>query len=164
MPCSRKVASARCTGEVPPRYHRVYRRGPFGVRAGAVPRRLLSLLPATVLSAVVAYELSASAADGRTAALVRDLTRPMERTGRVVSPAFDDWMTAADVVSAIRQRDRGWRSKLPGLLNDILIALCARRIGALVITHNREDFRLIRRHVGFSVRILEPAGGASPAP
>jgi len=122
------------------------------------------LLPATFLSAVVAYELRASAADGRTAALVRDFTRPMERTGRVVSPAFDDWMTAADVVSAIRQRDRGWRSKLPALLNDILIALCARRIGALVITHNREDFRLIRRHVGFSVRILEPAGGASPAP
>jgi len=164
MPCSRTVASARCTGEIPPRYHRVCLSGSFGVWAGAVPRRLLSLLPATVLSAVAAYELRASAADGRTAALVRDFTRPMERTGRIVSPTFDDWMTAADVVSAIRHRDRGWRSKLPALLNDILIALCPRRIGALVLTYNREDFRLIRRHVGFSVRILEPAGGASPSP
>jgi predicted nucleic acid-binding protein len=70
-------------------------------------------------------------------------------------------MTAADVASALRHRDRGWRVQLPALLNDILIALCARRTGALVITHNREDFRLIRRHVGFSARILEPAGGAS---
>jgi predicted nucleic acid-binding protein len=116
------------------------------------------LLLATFLSAVVAYELQASAADGRTAALVRDFTRPMERTGRVVSPTFDDWMMAAEVVTGIRQKDRGWRSKLPALLNDILIALCARRIGALMITHNREDFRLIRRHVGFSLRVLEPAG------
>ena len=118
------------------------------------------LLPATFLSAVVAYELRASAAEGRTAALVRDFTRPMERTGRVVSPTFDDWMMAADIVTGIQQRDRGWRSKLPALLNDILIALCARRIGAVMITHNQEDFRLIRRHVGFSLRILESSGGA----
>jgi predicted nucleic acid-binding protein len=122
-------------------------------------RAFFPLLPATFLSAVVAYELQASAMDGRTAALVRDFVRPMERTGRVVSPTFDDWMMAAEVVTGIRQKDRGWRSKLPALLNDILIALCARRIGALVITHNREDFRLIRRHVGFSLRILESAGG-----
>ena len=104
---------------------------------------------------VVAYELRASAADGRTSALVREFTRPMERTGRVVRPTFDDWMMAAEVVAGIRQRDRGWRSKLPALLNDILIALCARRIRALVITRNGEDVRLIRRHVGFSLRVLE---------
>ena len=118
------------------------------------------LLSATFLSAVVAYELRASAADRQTATLVRDFTRPMERTGRIVSPTFDDWMMAAEVVTGIQERDRGWRSKLPALLNDILIALCARRIGAMIITHNREDFRLIRRHVGFALRILEPAGGA----
>ncbi len=118
------------------------------------------LLSATFLSAVVAHELRASAADRQTAALVRDFTRPMERTGRVVSPTFDDWMMAGEVVTGIQERDRGWRSKLPALLNDILIALCARRIGAMIITHNREDFRLIRRHVGFSLRIVEPAGGA----
>jgi len=37
---------------------------------------------------------------------------------------------------------------------DILIALCARRIGATLITHNGEDFRLIRRHRGFSLRVI----------
>lgn len=92
--------------------------------------------------------------------MVREFTYPMERTGRVVSPIFDDWLMAAEVVTGIQQKDRGWRSKLPSLLNDILIALCARRIGAMIITYNREDFRLIRRHVGFSLRILEHAGVA----
>jgi hypothetical protein len=70
----------------------------------------------------------------------------MQRTGRIVSPVFDDWIDATDVVTAIEERDRGWRSKLPALLNDILIALCAHRIGATLITRNGDDFRLSRRH------------------
>jgi len=54
----------------------------------------------------------------------------------------------------IEERDKGWRSKLPALLNDVLIALCACRLGATLLTHNREDFRLIRRHRDFSLRVL----------
>jgi predicted nucleic acid-binding protein len=72
-----------------------------------------------------------------------------------VTPTFDDWTEAAALVTAIELRDRGWRSKLPALLNDILIALSARRIGAMVVTRNRDDFLLIRRHTGFSLRVLE---------
>ncbi|TMA47374.1 MAG: type II toxin-antitoxin system VapC family toxin [Deltaproteobacteria bacterium] len=111
------------------------------------------LLPATFLSAVVAYELAVDA-DRRTRGLVRQFLLPMERTGRILSPAFDDWVDAFDVVTAIEERDRSWRSKLPALLNDILIALCTRRIGATLITYNGEDFRLIRRHRGFALRVL----------
>jgi predicted nucleic acid-binding protein len=54
----------------------------------------------------------------------------------------------------IVERDRSWRSKLPALLNDILIALCARRIGATLLTYNGKDFRLIRRHKEFALRVL----------
>jgi predicted nucleic acid-binding protein len=79
----------------------------------------------------------------------------MERAGRVVSPTFADWREAAVIVTAIENKERGWRSKLPALLNDILIALCARRIGATLLTYNKEDFRLIRRHKDFALRILE---------
>jgi len=73
----------------------------------------------------------------------------------MVTPTFDDWTEAAALVTVIAARDRGWRSKLPRLLNDILIALGARRIGAILVTRNRKDFVLIRRHKGFSLRILE---------
>jgi predicted nucleic acid-binding protein len=102
----------------------------------------------------VAYELAVDARDGRTRGLVHQLVSPMQRTGRIVNPVFDDWIDAADVVTAIEERDRGWRSKPPALLNDILIALCTRRIGATLITHNGDDFRLIRRHKEFSLRVL----------
>jgi predicted nucleic acid-binding protein len=86
--------------------------------------------------------------------LVRQFLVPMERIGRIVSPVFDDWIDASEVVSAVEERNRGWRSKLPALLNDILIALCARRIGATLITYNGDDFRLIGRHREFALRVL----------
>ena len=112
------------------------------------------LLPATFLSSVVAYELYVNAQDGRTRSLMQEFIRPMEQSGRVVTPAFDDWVEASAIVIVIEQKDRGWRSKLSTLLNDILIALCARRIGATLLTYNKDDFQLIHRHKDFSLRVL----------
>ncbi len=86
-----------------------------------------------------------------------DFVRPMAATGRVVAPTFDDWQQAADVVTSIRVRSRGWRSKLPALVNDILIALCARRVGAVLCTYNAADFRLIHHHADFELRVLAPS-------
>jgi predicted nucleic acid-binding protein len=113
------------------------------------------LIPVTYLSAVVAYELFVNARDRATRRLVAEFTEPMERTGRVATPLFSDWMTAAQIVSAIHDKDRAFKSKLPALLNDILIALSARRIGATVFTHNAKDFRLIARHLDYSLGLLE---------
>lgn len=118
-------------------------------------RVFFPLLPTTYLSAIVAYELHVNAQNSHTRVLVREFIQPMERTGRVVAPTFDDWIEASEIVAAIEAKGRAWRSKLPALLNDILIALCARRIGATLITYNKEDFRLIHRHKDFSLRILE---------
>jgi len=113
------------------------------------------MLPATVLSAVVAYELAVDASDRRTRDLLSEFVSPMERAGRVVAPSFDDWQRAAAIMAAIERKEGSWRSKLPLLLNDILIALGARRVGAELVTHNGADFRLIRRHLDFGLRILQ---------
>ena len=112
------------------------------------------LLPVTFLAAVVGYELRVNAADRPTQRLVQEFVGPMERSGRCIAPTFADWIEAAAIVSAIGERDRGWRSKVPALLNDILIALCARRIGATVLTYNGKDFGLIRRHKEFALQVL----------
>jgi predicted nucleic acid-binding protein len=79
----------------------------------------------------------------------------MERAGRVITPTFDDWVMASEVVTTVEENEKSWRFKLPALLNDILIALSARRIGATLLIYNRDDFRLIRRHTDFSLRVLE---------
>ena len=112
------------------------------------------LLPATFLASVVAYELNVDARNDHTRTLLQEFIGPMERTRRLVSPTFSDWVDAAVIVTAIEAKARDWRSKLPLLLNEILIALCARRIGAILVTYNRDDFQLIRRYKDFSLRIL----------
>ena len=114
------------------------------------------LLPATYLSAVVAYELNVNAQDSLTRELIQQFVLPLIRTGRVVTPTFQDWTEASTIVTSIRGKDKSWHSKLPALLNDVLIALCARKAGAIMITYNRDDFRLIQRHKGFALRVLEP--------
>jgi len=114
------------------------------------------LLSVTFLSAVVAYELAVDAASRQTRTLVEEFIRPMEATGRVVTPLRADWMMAAEVMTAVHDKAPSLRSKLPGLLNDILIALSARQIGAALFTYNRADFELIRRcGADFSLRVLE---------
>jgi predicted nucleic acid-binding protein len=113
------------------------------------------LTPLTHLSAVVAYELGVNAVGRRTRELLQEYLRPLERTGRVVSPLFQDWTDAADIISAIHMQKRQLRSKLPGLIDDVLIALSAKRIGATVFTYNGEDFRLIHRRRDFALRVLE---------
>jgi predicted nucleic acid-binding protein len=113
------------------------------------------LLPFTFLSATVAYELAANASDQNTRELITDFAGRLERVGRTVTPIFSDWIEASEIMTRIAQNEKSWRSKLPQLQNDILIALSARRIGATVLTYNREDFLLIRRHKHFSVRILK---------
>jgi len=112
------------------------------------------LLPVTFLAAIVAFELRVNAAGRPTQRLVQEFIGPMERRNRCVTPTFADWVEAAAIMTAIVEHDRGWRSKLPALLNDALIALCARRIGATLFTYNAKDFRLIRRHKEFALRVL----------
>ena len=124
------------------------RRSQFG-------KTFFPLLPFTFLSATVAYELSVNAADQRTRELIAGFVERLERVGRTVSPIFSDWLEAAEIMTRIAKSQKSWRSKLPQLQNDILIALSARRIGATVLTYNRDDFLLIRRHKHFSLRILK---------
>jgi len=40
------------------------------------------------------------------------------------------------------------------MVNDILLALSARRLGAELFTFNRDDFQLIRRYKPFALRVL----------
>jgi len=128
------------------------------VRSGVAKERFrkdfLPLLPFTVLSSVVAYELRVDARDEHTRDLLAQYVAPMERAGRTISPTFTDWTEAANIVTSIETRDRQWSSKLPSLLNDILIALCARRVGATVFTRNRSDFQLICRQKHFALRVV----------
>jgi len=108
----------------------------------------------THLSSVVVEELYAGALDREAMRLVERQVGALERADRVVTPTFDDWKEAGKVVAEITRKEAGRRSKTQRMLNDILLALSARRIGAELFTFNREDFQLIRRHKPFSLKVL----------
>ncbi|MEK7836892.1 MAG: type II toxin-antitoxin system VapC family toxin, partial [candidate division NC10 bacterium] len=103
----------------------------------------------TYLSSVVVEELYPGALDTGAVRLVEHHVGALERAGRVVTPGFQDWKEAGKLVAQITRREPGRKAKVQQMLNDILLALSARRIGADLFTFNRDDFELIRRHKAF---------------
>lgn len=118
-------------------------------------RRFLPLVFRTSLCSVVVEELYAGALDEAAVRLVDRQVGALERVGRVVSPTFQDWKQAGRLVARVTRREPGRKSKVQEMVNDILLALSARRIGADLHTFNRRDFELIRRHTPFSLVALD---------
>lgn len=83
------------------------------------------------------------------------LYEPFERAGRIVTPSHNVWKEVGTVMGTLAERAPQWRDKLSrGLLNDILIALSGRSLGATVVTRNGEDFRLIRQFRAFTLEVI----------
>jgi len=102
-------------------------------------QRFLPILFCTYLSSVVVEELYAGA---------------LERSGRVVVPTFKDWKEVGKLVAQLSRKEPSHKPKVQQMLNDILIALCARQIGATLFTFNKVDFELICRYKPFSLEVL----------
>jgi predicted nucleic acid-binding protein len=70
---------------------------------------------------------------------------PAERVGRIVVPDHGAWLRASLIISRLAARGSisvgGVR---PGFYNDCLLAATARKHGYVIVTHNRDDFELIR--------------------
>jgi len=108
----------------------------------------------THLSSVVVEELYAGALDRGALHLVERYVGALERSGRTVTPTFQDWKEAGRLVAQITRREPGRKVKVQQMVNDILLALGARRIGADLYTFNGADFELIRRHRPFRLKVL----------
>jgi predicted nucleic acid-binding protein len=117
-------------------------------------RRFLPLTLQTVLSSVEVEELYAGALDAGAIRLVGRYVGALERAGRVVTPTFQDWKEAGKLVARTTIKEPGRKPKVQQMLNDILLVLSARRIGADLFTFKRQDFELIRHHKVFSLKLL----------
>lgn len=83
---------------------------------------------------------------------VQNFLLPFERVRRIVNPSYEDWKSAALVVVKIALRRPDLKDKKIALINDALIALSCRDIGATLVTLNLDDFDLIRGFVRFGFR------------
>lgn len=95
------------------------------------------------LRAVVLMELRAGAFLPRDRRLLQRLETAFERAGRILTPSRAVFAEAGAVRRL--QADRGYRiGASHSIVNDVLIALSARSIGATVVTQNERDYRTIQ--------------------
>lgn len=106
------------------------------------------------LSAVVLMELLAGAFSTRDRKLIQTIAYPFVAAHRVVAPTAAIYEEAGGVLRGL-QRRRGYSlASAYGLVNDVLIALSARSIGASVITQNERDFAAIQSVRPFKLKPL----------
>ncbi len=107
------------------------------------------------MSSVVFTELYTGAKDRSTIRLLGRLYRTFDRVERVIAPDKQVWFEAAQVLQQFGLRSGFEETGLARLTHDVLIALSARKIGAVVFTRNRRDFERIREIRNFDLRVYE---------
>lgn len=110
--------------------------------------------PGIHFSSIVAQELLAGARSPAGRKRVEILFRPFERVGRVVTPGHNHWKDAGIILAKVLQQRPDLKSKLPSLVNDCLLALSARSLGATLYTGNRDDFMLLQSLRYFSLVVI----------
>jgi predicted nucleic acid-binding protein len=110
--------------------------------------------PGIYFSSVVAQELLAGARSPAGKKRVEILFRPFERVGRVVTPSHNQWKDAGGILAKVLEDRPDLKSKLPALVNDCLLAVSARSLGATLYTRNRDDFMLLQSVRSFSLVVI----------
>ena len=112
-------------------------------------------IPSTFFSSIVVQELLAGATDRLKRAVVEGLYRPFKRNRRIVTPSDTAWEEAGRLLGVMRSERKDQADRLTGsFVNDLLIVLSARGVGAKVVTLNSDDFTFIRRYAAFGLEIL----------
>jgi predicted nucleic acid-binding protein len=106
------------------------------------------------LSAVVLMELRAGARSAHDRRILGRVHSAFERAGRILTPSRGVFVEAGDALRRLQER-RGYNVMAnPSIVNDVLIALSARSIGATVLTRNERDFRAIRAVRPFPLQVV----------
>ncbi|MBN1605245.1 MAG: PIN domain-containing protein [Polyangiaceae bacterium] len=106
------------------------------------------------LAAVVAMELRVGASTLPARRALDKLLRAYRASSRVVVPSAALYDEAGRVLRKLRESGREIRHA--ALVNDVLIALCARSVGATLYTRD-EDHRVIRDVVGNGLEVVPAA-------
>ncbi len=102
-------------------------------------------------SSVVLMELLAGAFDPKERKLIDQIARNFT----VISVTERQWFLCGEIMMKLRRDRRIDRERVKGLLADILIALSARGKGAVLVTRNEKDFKLIREVYDFKYLTVE---------
>ena len=105
-------------------------------------KTIVPILPFVYLSSVVVFELSISSKQ-KTENLINAHVASLKKVGRIVTPTNEDWCQAASLMKG---------KKLRSQLCDVLLAQCARQIGAVLFTFDVKDFNFLSKKLHFSIQ------------
>jgi predicted nucleic acid-binding protein len=106
------------------------------------------------MSVVVLQELLAGAADATAVKKHEAVRKLYEQDGKLLVPTADDWIEAGKVLNSLlrglKSKRGGKTPKLPHqekqrIIRDVLIARTVKRAGALLVTDNVRDFKMIKQ-------------------
>lgn len=106
------------------------------------------------LSAVVILELYAGARSPRDRRIVGNVVAAFDRASHLLVPSGMVYEEAGHVLRALQQSRGRQVARSGSLVNDVLIALSARSIGATVVTNNASDFAAIRDVRAFKLTVV----------
>ncbi len=96
-------------------------------------------------SSVVLMELLSGAFDSKEQKLIEQI----KNNFTVITVTEKQWYTSGKVMLKLRKDKKIDPLRIKSLLADILIAVSVRDIGAILITKNEKDFKLIREVLDF---------------
>jgi tRNA(fMet)-specific endonuclease VapC len=106
------------------------------------------------LSAVVLMELRAGAVARADRRLVQRFETAFARAGRILAPSPEVFAQAGDALRRLQVEAGYDLRRSHSMVNDVLIALSARSIGATVVTRNERDYRAIARIRPFRLAVV----------
>jgi predicted nucleic acid-binding protein len=106
--------------------------------------------PNIYFSSVVVQELLSGVISEIGRKNVEAVVSPFEKSGRIVTPGYADWKETGNILSKLCAERPELKSKLSQMINDTLIAMSAKSIGATVVTLNSVDFEAIKSVRNFS--------------
>lgn len=113
--------------------------------------------PFEVLSAVVVQELLAGVRGNDAKRLQRALIDPFERRQRIIVPTYTAWKETGMVLSELVGGGRAkWADVSRSFVNDVLLAMCCREAGVVLVTGNAGDFARIAKVRAFDYALPWP--------
>ena len=103
--------------------------------------------PLVFLSSIVVLELFAGCRTSRQTKALESFLKPFEKAGRILIPDYESFRKTGKVLAALG-RDNVEASRRRIMVNDVLIAVTAVRSGAVLVSANAHDFRLIEQYLG----------------
>lgn len=122
------------------------------LRSSAHQEIFLSRQHVRFLSPVVMMELLAGVKTPHQGAELNKLFKRYAQASRILPMAHGEFYKSGQVLSSIRKKTG---SLAKGFSHDVMIAVSAASIGAVLLTSNRKDFEIIKRYIPLRLEFLD---------